>query len=195
MFSATDMFGAEAFFSGSSGRPNTLKRSKWSRVGSKSWSRIRTWPSLIGRWPDSASTSSLWPLPETPAMPTISPAFTLMSKPLTASRPSSFSAKRPATSSITPSCGARARGADGGTTASPIIIAAISRVETAPTLPPPTRAPRLSTVKSSQNASTSRNLWLIIATVISPRCAMLAQEARESRPPRPASAPKSARRG
>ena len=27
MFSATDMVGTEAFFSGSSGRPNTLKRS------------------------------------------------------------------------------------------------------------------------------------------------------------------------
>ena len=42
MFSATDMFGTEAFFSGSSGRPNTLKRSKWSRVGSKFTSRIST---------------------------------------------------------------------------------------------------------------------------------------------------------
>ena len=69
-----------------------------------------------------------------------------------------------------------ARAADGRTTASPIIIAAISRVETAPTLPPPTCAPRLSTVKSSQKASTSRNLWVIITTVISPRCAMCSQQ-------------------
>ena len=35
---------------------------------------MRIWPSLIGLCPESASTSWLWPLPETPATPTISPA-------------------------------------------------------------------------------------------------------------------------
>ena len=33
IFSATDIVGTVAFFSGSSGRPKTLKRSKWSRLG------------------------------------------------------------------------------------------------------------------------------------------------------------------
>ena len=49
-------------------------------------------------------------------MPTISPARTLMSKPLTASRPSSFSANRPAISRVAPpfrwAADARRRGAD-----------------------------------------------------------------------------------
>ena len=35
MFSATDIVGTVAFFNGSSGRPNTLNLSKWSRVGSR----------------------------------------------------------------------------------------------------------------------------------------------------------------
>ena len=180
MFSATDMVGTVAFFSGSSGRPNTLNRSKWSRVGSKFWSLISTWPSLIGRCPDSASTSSLWPLPETPAMPTISPDLTLQIE--AGDRVAAFvvfGEQAGDLERVAASCGASTRAADGRTTASPIIIAAISRVDSTPTLPPPTLAPRRSTLTSSQNASTSRNLWLIIATVISPRCAMSLQQAED----------------
>ncbi len=129
----------EAFFSGSSGRPNTLKRSKWSRFGSKFWSRISTWPSLIGRWPESASTSSLWPLPETPG-----DADDLAGLDLDVEAGDRVAAlvvlgeqardlERHAVLRRL-----RSRAAEGRTTASPIIIAAISRVETAPTLPPPT---------------------------------------------------------
>jgi hypothetical protein len=152
MFSATDMVGTVAFFSGSSGSPKILNLSKCSRFGSKCMSWTRICPSLTGRCPDKASTSSLWPLPDTPAMPTISPAWTLRSNPVTVSRPSSFSANRPAISNVVPLFGAAARAAEGRTTASPIIIAAISRVETAPTLPPPTRAPRLSTLRKEHAA-------------------------------------------
>ena len=77
MFSATLMRGTVAFFSGSSGRPNTLKRSKWPRLGSNGLPWMKMPPSVSGFWPASTSTSALWPLPETPAMPTISPDLTL----------------------------------------------------------------------------------------------------------------------
>ena len=63
-------------------------------------------------------------------MPTISPALDLRSKPATASRPSSFSTKSPAISRTLRRFGALCtRAAEGRTTASPIIIAAISRVD------------------------------------------------------------------
>ncbi len=77
------------------------------------------------------------------------------------------------------SWGPSTRAAEGRTTASPIIIAAISRVVSSPTLPPPTLAPRRSTLTSSQKASTSRNLWVIISAVISPRCAIVLEEAED----------------
>ena len=48
MFSATVMRGTVAFFSGSSGRPNTLKRSKSCRVGSKRSPRMKMPPSSSG---------------------------------------------------------------------------------------------------------------------------------------------------
>ena len=110
MFSATDMCGTQAFLQ------RLLRQAEHLEAVEIVARRLEILvagsapaPSLIGRWPASASTSSLWPLPETPAMPTISPAWTLRSTPLTASRPSSFSAKRPATSSATPFLGAAAR--------------------------------------------------------------------------------------
>ena len=99
MFSATLMRGTVAFFSGSSGRPNTLKRSKWPRFGSNGLPWMKMPPSVSGFWPASTSTSALWPLPETPAMPTISPALTLRLTALMTGRPSPSSAQRPARSS------------------------------------------------------------------------------------------------
>ena len=179
MFSATDMTGAVAFFSGSSGRPNTLNLSKWSRFGSKFWSRTSTWPVLIGRWPESASTSWLCPLPETPAMPTISPALDLQIEAVDRFAALVVLDVQPRDLQHLFGLGRCVRAAEGRTTASPIIIAAISRVVSSPTLPPPTFAPRRSTLTSSQNASTSRNLWVIISAVISPRCAMSLQQAQD----------------
>src|ERR1700719_1002384 len=49
-------------------------------------------PSEIGRWPDNTSTSCDCPFPETPAMPTISPAWTFRLTFSSAGNPSSWSA-------------------------------------------------------------------------------------------------------
>ncbi len=74
MFSATVMLGTQAFRSGSSGRLNARCADLVAR-GVVGLAVDADLPGrAVGRWPISASTSSRWPLPDTPAMPTISPA-------------------------------------------------------------------------------------------------------------------------
>ena len=81
------------------------------------------------RWPERTSISSDWPLPETPAMPTISPAWTLRFTASTAGRPWSSSAKRPASSSTTGASANGLRAARSRILVSPIIIRLISSIE------------------------------------------------------------------
>ena len=164
MFSATDMIGTVAFFSGSSGRPNTLKRSKWSRFGSKFWSRISICPSLIGRCPDKRLDElALAVAGNAGDADDLAGADLDDRSRSTASRPSSFSTKRPAISSIGPpsrrSTRAARRAHDRIADHHRRHLARRHRADLAAADP----APRRSTLTSSQNASTSRNLWLIIS--------------------------------
>ena len=174
MFSATDMRGTAAFFSGSSGRPKTLNRSKSLRTGSNGWSWMKMRPSRSGRWPDRTSTSAAWPLPDTPAMPTISPAPTLRLTPSTAGRPASSSAKRPASSSTVFGArvlrpGRRARGSRCRRSSCRAMASGVMSLTSAAA---DIGAAPQHRDRVARRPCTSRNLWLIISTVSSPRSVM-----------------------
>src|SRR5260221_1201026 len=94
MFSATLIFGTHAFLSGSSGRLNALKWRDCPRDSDNGLPPMRTSPATWRRCPTSASTNSIWPFPETPAIPTISPGCTSRAKRRTAGRPASSCTSR-----------------------------------------------------------------------------------------------------
>jgi hypothetical protein len=120
MFSATAHLGAVAFFSGSSGRPKTLKRSKSLPASARTAGCCTTMRPSVERpsGRTSVSTRALWPLPETPG-----DADDLAALPPSGSARSSAGslhvvdgARAPASSSFgvagrcETSCGRRARG-------------------------------------------------------------------------------------
>ena len=112
------------------------------------------------RSPVSASTSSSWPLPATPAMPRISPARTSNVTPLTASWPRSSSTRRSCTDE------GRARGCDSprsttSCTLRPTISAARSSSSVSDGMRSPTTLPRRMTVIRSAISRTSYSLWLM----------------------------------
>ena len=197
MFSATLIAPTQALRSGSSGRqravPADLARAWRGRARRRCGPRRRS----RSRWPASTSTSSRWPLPETPAMPTISPGpdGRARHRAAPAGRASSQRAqtgRRRAAARRTRPMRARRLGRTPG---APIIMLAMASGVRSADAPPPASLPRRSTVTSSANAITSRNLCVIISTVSSPRAHHVAQQARAPRRPPAASAPRSARRG
>src|SRR6516164_9697764 len=70
-------YGAQALRSGSSGIKRTLSACASSLVASYRSPLTVISPASRWRWPASTSRNSFWPLPEMPAMPTISPARTV----------------------------------------------------------------------------------------------------------------------
>ena len=107
-----------------------------------------------GRWPASASTSSRWPLPETPAMPTISPACTFRIEPSTARRAAVVLGDEPVDHEQRglPRRAPLALGGLRGDSRRRSSSRPCCGVESA-TWPPPTSLPRRSTVTASPNAS------------------------------------------
>ena len=117
-----------------------------------------------------------WPLPETPATPTISPPRIDSDTSRTAGWPPSSSALSFSMSSR----GAPNSPVRGGCTVSssaPIIVRAMASGLRSLTCPCPASLPRRRMVTSSAKAITSRNLWVIIRMVSSPRSHHAAQHA------------------
>ena len=114
--------------------------------------------------PASASSSSDWPLPATPAMPTISPARTVKLTPLTRVTPAPSRTVRRSTSST----GAPGRAGPFSTRSStlrPTISSASSSVEVSAVRRLATMAPWRITETLSVAAMISRSLWVISTTV------------------------------
>ena len=114
-----------------------------------------------GASPEIARSSSCWPLPDTPAMPTISPARTSSSMSLRSTpKGSALARDSPATCSrVSPPSAALAWRGTGSS--SPIIIRAIEAgVSLAGTQRPVTR-PARSTVAEWQSSRISSSLWLM----------------------------------
>ena len=151
-------------------------------------------PSTGWRMPASASSSSLWPLPATPAMPTISPAWTVKDTFATRSTPRWSTTERFSTSS-SGAPGRRARtsrpaaGRAGRPSARRVPAARFARCPRVATI-----SPRRMTETRSVTAMISRSLWVIRMTVLP--CSLSGREQRRTgRRPPAASAPRSARRG
>ena len=87
------MVGTHAFRSGSSGRQRTPRRRASSLVAAYGASSTTISPPASVRCPASTSTSSSCPLPDTPAMPTISPARTSSVTPSRTPTPRSSTAR------------------------------------------------------------------------------------------------------
>jgi len=159
MLSATLSAPTQALRSGSSGMARTPRRWFSARVAAKGWPATCTLPDSRARWPTSASISSRWPLPETPATPTISPARTDRFRSRTALSPRSPRTVRPRTSSCTSPgvCGASSasgRVASSSRTSSgpasrPTMASASASGVVSATAPLCTRRPRRSTLTSS----------------------------------------------
>ena len=178
MFCATLSSPTHALRSGSSGRARSCSTRFSTRFAKYGWPTTFTVPAVRGRCPTSASTSSRCPLPETPAMPRISPFLTFKLNCRTASVLRSPIAERPSTcNAIGASTGVAERGAALPTATiaealaaeSPIIACASCSGVVPRTCAPCTLLPCRSTVTSSAYAMTSRNLCVIISTVHSPR--------------------------
>ena len=158
MFCATDSSPTQALRKGSSGSARNCRMRFSERFAAYGSPTTRTVPATRGRWPTSASTSSRWPLPETPAMPRISPLRTDRLSPCTASVPRSPIALSPSTcSAIGAAASVAVRGAalpsatmaEALAAESPIIACASCSGVVLGTEAPCTRLPRRSTVTSS----------------------------------------------
>ena len=197
MFSATVMRGTVAFFSGSSGRPNTLKRSKSSRVGSKGSpldedaGRRRA-----ARWPDSTSTSSRLAVAGDAGDADDLAGVDLQvdrverRQPVVVLGEEAGELEHDRRRARAP-CAWRAR----GSAVSPIIMRAMSSVVSSPTLPPPTV---LAAPQHRDVVGEGRHLAELVGDHQDGDLLALAPcraGGRGSRRPRPASAPRSARRG
>ncbi len=120
-------------------------------------------PSCGRRRPPSRRASSRWPLPSTPAMPTISPRATSSVTPSTATSPRTPAARAASTRATTsPAAPAmprsRARGPDRSGASSPTMARTSSGTERSATGPERTVRPSLSTVTRSATPSTSSSL-------------------------------------
>ena len=104
------------------------------------------------------STSSVWPLPSTPAMPSTSPACTTRSTSASRARPASPASVRPSTRSTSRSVTVDSR-VPGSGSSLPTIISASSRLVTVRGSAVPTLVPRRITVMLSAIARTSSSLW------------------------------------
>ena len=173
----------------------TDARRRAHRVQTRRWSSrpaTRMPPRSGARSPVSASISSVWPLPSTPAMPTISPARTSKETPRTFSMPRSSDTWRSRTSSRTSPGSAGAFSTRRSTSRPTIARARDSSVA-------PSRGtvsivlPRRSTVMRSAISSTSFSLWLM-KMIEMPSGAACAGSRTDPTPPA-ASARRSARRG
>ena len=120
----------------------------------------RTEPDSIFLSPVMASTSSVWPLPSTPAMPTISPLLIAREKSFTPRTPLLFLTLRSFTSSIT-SPGSLFSFSTTKDTGRPTIIAAISWAEVDATSTSPMNLPRLMTVHLFAVRLISSSLWVM----------------------------------
>ena len=126
-----------------------------------SWPRMRTEPPVAGRSPVSTSTSSVWPLPWTPATPSTSPARTNRSTPRRTGwwrwspRPSG-----PVTSSTT-SAGDAGPLSTISVTSRPTIISASSSSEVSAGVVSPVTRPLRRTMTRSAMVITSLSLWVI----------------------------------
>src|SRR5215211_3636206 len=131
-----------------------------------------TRPACAFRRPVTASISSVWPLPSTPAMPTISPARTWKETSCTASSSRSSSTVSPSTSSST-SAGVPGVLSTRSSTSRPTISRARpSRV--APSVGTVSIIlPRRRTVTRSAMSSTSFSLWLMKMIAIPSRLSVL----------------------
>ena len=125
-----------------------------------------TEPAVGLRMPVMTSASSRWPLPATPATPTISPAWTVRDTSRRAKVPRSPRAETPNRSRIT------SRSARAGpcffwvkTTSRPTIIRASSRGLVSVVGTVPITFPRRSTVTRRETAITSSSLWEMKITV------------------------------
>ncbi len=117
-----------------------------------------TRPPLSWRMPMIVSTSSVCPLPSTPAMPSTSPARTTRSTPASSGRPPpSPASSRPDTSSTTRSVTVDSRVSGLGSSL-PTIISASCRLETVRGSAVPTLRPRRITVIESAMERTSSSL-------------------------------------
>ena len=104
------------------------------------------------------STSSVWPLPSTPAMPSTSPACTTRSTSASSGRPpASAGSVRPSTRSTSRSVTVDSR-VPGSGSSLPTIISASSRLVTVRGSAVPTLVPRRITVMLSAIARTSSSL-------------------------------------
>ncbi len=150
MLAATLRSPTQALPSGSSGRLRTLRALFSARRAWKGCPSTITWPDSTARWPPSDCIISRWPLPLTPATPTISPARTSRLSARTAGSPRSPSTFSARIDSFTAPGGLAARsGASAAALASPTIAtASVSGVRWA-TGPLSMRRPRRSTLTSS----------------------------------------------
>jgi len=115
-------------------------------------------PPLTGRSPAIDSASSRCPLPETPAMPTISPAWTSSVTPCRAGSPWSLSTVRPSSARRT-SPGLTAGRSGWSLTSRPTIIRASVRCSMPSLGTVSTTRPSRMTVIRSHSACTSYSLW------------------------------------
>ena len=124
-------------------------------------------PSETGRIPESASMSSLWPLPETPAMPTISPARSSRETWSRRSMPCRSVTVRPsARTRVRP--GSAAALSTSTRTLRPTISSASSSRLVSAVLRSATILPPRITETLSVMAMISRSLW-VIRTTVTPR--------------------------
>ena len=112
-----------------------------------------------------ASTSSAWPLPSTPAMPSTSPAWMLSVTSSSTARPSGERTVSPSTASTTSSRTVDSR-VSGDGSSPPTISSASRRAVTSPGSTVATVVPRRITVISSATASTSSSLCEMNSTVM-----------------------------
>ena len=136
--------------------PASRRPSVATRVMSRPSSTIR--PAVACRIPMIVSTSSVWPLPSTPAMPSTSPACTTRSTSASRARPASPASVRPSTRSTSRSVTVDSR-VPGSGSSLPTIISASSRLVTVRGSAVPTLVPRRITVMLSAIARTSSSLW------------------------------------
>ena len=121
---------------------------------------------LAGRsMPTTASTSSVWPLPSTPAMPSTSPAWIVKSMSLSTARPVESTTSRSRTWSTSRSVTVDSS-VPGLGSSSPTMSSASSCWVTSSGLTEATVVPRRSTVMSSAIARTSSSLWEMKSRVL-----------------------------
>ena len=135
--------------------PASRRASVPARLRSRPSSTIR--PAVACRIPMIVSTSSVCPLPSTPAMPSTSPACTIRSTSASSGRPSSAASVRPSTRSTSRSVTVDSR-VPGSGSSLPTIISASSRLVTVRGSAVPTLVPRRITVMLSAIARTSSSL-------------------------------------